>query len=105
MHRSLPIALALAALAACSSPETHANSALGARHPADPGSPEAPAYARSSALDGALAQPTVAPAHEAANPAEGARVLTCPMHPDIETTTPGSCPLCGMQLVPKAEQP
>ena len=27
---------------------------------------------------------------------------TCPMHPEIETRTPGSCPKCGMALVPIA---
>ena len=26
---------------------------------------------------------------------------TCPMHPDVVTSSPGSCPKCGMQLVPK----
>jgi P-type Cu+ transporter len=25
---------------------------------------------------------------------------TCPMHPDIKTDAPGSCPACGMALVP-----
>jgi Cu+-exporting ATPase len=37
-----------------------------------------------------------------ANPsAMGATVWTCPMHPEIERTEPGACPICGMDLEPK----
>ena len=25
---------------------------------------------------------------------------TCPMHPEIRSASPGTCPKCGMQLVP-----
>lgn len=28
------------------------------------------------------------------------RIYTCPMHPDVRTSAPGSCPRCGMALVP-----
>lgn len=28
-------------------------------------------------------------------------VYTCPMHPDVKSKTPGRCPECGMDLVPK----
>lgn len=27
---------------------------------------------------------------------------TCPMHPEVIQTGPGKCPICGMNLVPKA---
>lgn len=30
---------------------------------------------------------------------------TCPMHPEIQQPTPGSCPKCGMTLVPVAASP
>ncbi len=33
-------------------------------------------------------------------PANDARTYTCPMHPQIKQTGPGSCPLCGMALEP-----
>lgn len=28
-------------------------------------------------------------------------IYTCPMHPEVEQTGPGSCPICGMDLEPK----
>ena len=28
---------------------------------------------------------------------------TCPMHPNVKQDKPGSCPECGMNLVPKAK--
>jgi P-type Cu+ transporter len=31
---------------------------------------------------------------------EGARLYTCPMHPQIRQAGPGSCPICGMALEP-----
>lgn len=27
-------------------------------------------------------------------------VYTCPMHPDVRESRPGTCPECGMDLVP-----
>ena len=32
----------------------------------------------------------------------GAAGYTCPMHPEVKSATPGSCPKCGMALVPVA---
>jgi Cu+-exporting ATPase len=32
-------------------------------------------------------------------------VYTCPMHPQIRSDKPGNCPICGMKLVPKKEEP
>jgi uncharacterized Zn finger protein (UPF0148 family) len=29
---------------------------------------------------------------------------TCPMHPDVVQSTPGSCPICGMNLTPKSAE-
>ncbi|MCH7472239.1 efflux RND transporter periplasmic adaptor subunit [bacterium] len=30
-------------------------------------------------------------------------IYTCPMHPQIEQDHPGTCPICGMELVPRVE--
>ena len=35
-------------------------------------------------------------------PTEGPVVYTCPMHPEVVTEQPGSCPQCGMKLMPAA---
>ncbi|GAB5604806.1 heavy metal-binding domain-containing protein [Sideroxyarcus sp. TK5] len=34
--------------------------------------------------------------------AEEGPMYTCPMHPEIRQTYPGSCPKCGMQLAPES---
>lgn len=34
-------------------------------------------------------------------PQQGDRLFTCPMHPEVEQPSPGSCPKCGMALEPK----
>jgi len=38
--------------------------------------------------------------HDTASSTEQA-VYTCPMHPEVTSATPGTCPKCGMQLVKK----
>ena len=32
-------------------------------------------------------------------------VYSCPMHPEVKSSTPGDCPKCGMALVPEREVP
>src|SRR2546428_11135117 len=32
----------------------------------------------------------------------GSTIYTCPMHPEVRSTSPGTCPKCGMRLVPIA---
>src|SRR6266851_2252041 len=32
----------------------------------------------------------------------GSTIYTCPMHPEVRSTSPGTCPICGMKLVPIA---
>lgn len=41
--------------------------------------------------------------HDAETAATGT-TYTCPMHPQIVESAPGSCPVCGMNLVPVAKQ-
>ncbi|MEO6708397.1 MAG: heavy metal-binding domain-containing protein [Planctomycetota bacterium] len=40
------------------------------------------------------------PTQPAAEPAK-AQVYTCPMHPEVISSTPGKCPQCDMDLVLK----
>jgi FtsP/CotA-like multicopper oxidase with cupredoxin domain len=36
------------------------------------------------------------------DPPRAADTWTCPMHPEMISNTPGSCPICGMKLIPAA---
>lgn len=45
---------------------------------------------------------TVACREQAHEHAEETATYTCPMHPQIVQHTPGTCPICGMDLVPQA---
>ncbi|WP_275663346.1 heavy metal-binding domain-containing protein [Corallococcus macrosporus] len=82
--------------------------------PSNPDAPEAP----SAALPTAFTAPTPevpAPGNESegaehahhgasspvAAPDAGATVYTCPMHPEVRSRKPGTCPKCGMKLVPE----
>lgn len=50
---------------------------------------------------------TTAPAGQAQHEhdaADTANPFTCPMHPEVRAGQPGTCPKCGMRLVPR-EQP
>ncbi|HEX8618802.1 MAG TPA: efflux RND transporter periplasmic adaptor subunit [Thermoanaerobaculia bacterium] len=42
------------------------------------------------------------PAPQNAAAANAADVYICPMHPTVQQSTPGSCPICGMALVKRA---
>jgi membrane fusion protein, copper/silver efflux system len=39
----------------------------------------------------------------AASPEQGEKLYTCPMHPQVVQDHPGTCPICGMELVPKTD--
>ncbi len=38
-----------------------------------------------------------------ADQAGAGTVYTCPMHPHVQQSGPGKCPVCGMNLVPKPQ--
>ncbi len=64
------------------------------------------AHVRTAAIATAPAETPTAEALKARAPhgqaIEGARqTYTCPMHPEIVRSAPGSCPLCGMALEPR----
>ena len=45
------------------------------------------------------------PKTPANNPPPAAAMYACPMHPQIQATFPGSCPICRMALQPKGSSP
>lgn len=77
-------------------------------HPARPGTPRAfEPVPDPFAVDPTYGLADVADAHEGHGPsgvatdATGDQVLyTCPMHPEVVRSAPGSCPECGMTLHP-----
>jgi hypothetical protein len=68
----------------------------GARHPGHPAAPAG--YQR---VELASVSEHAAPE---ASPGEVV-VYTCPMHPEVVSSAPGTCPKCGMKLVPKPTPP
>lgn len=88
MRRSKPILVCLLGMvAAC------ADGALPAPHSADdPSNPNAPEASIATIPSGAASDAG------AAAPQQGP--YTCPMHPEVVRDAPGSCPKCGMALVP-----
>jgi hypothetical protein len=92
--RTLIGTLAPLALAACAGgPDFEAMT----DHPGHPDAASAP----TTALPGTLG-PVAAEGSDAAETAADAVLYTCPMHPEIVRSEPGTCPICGMNLVPKA---
>ncbi len=53
--------------------------------------------------DGGTAVATTAVATSHTATVEGSTDWTCPMHPEVSEPGPGSCPKCGMPLVPRSE--
>jgi hypothetical protein len=104
------VALATLALAACSpGPAPVATSPNDPSNPRAPegASPLAPANQPAEAPGGAHdhghmhGAPNAAGAGSAAPSPGQAVVYTCPMHPEVTSPSPGQCPKCGMNLVPK----
>ncbi len=98
MKQAVLIALVSVVLGGCASGEL----VVPADHPASPhaASAELPEVAALSPGYGS-ASTAEAPAHTHDHAAPTATVYTCPMHPEITRSEPGSCPICKMDLVPK----
>jgi len=84
--------------------------------PADAEAPEAATPPPAPALAGEADPKGLEPAGDTAKPAvghEGHSMLaaprptdkeyTCPMHPEVKQSSPGSCTKCGMQLVKRTD--
>jgi hypothetical protein len=73
----------------------------GTQHPGHPGAPEGYAAAELTALpDDAKRDGSGAAGSQAE-----ATLYVCPMHPEVISSAPGTCPKCGMKLVPKPNPP
>ncbi|HEY8946814.1 MAG TPA: heavy metal-binding domain-containing protein [Polyangiaceae bacterium] len=59
----------------------------------------------STADDSSHTHDSVSPASPSDGNAAPAVRYTCPMHPEIVRGEPGTCPKCGMKLVPKGKDP
>ncbi len=91
--------LLLLSLSACAS-AAGTFEPLAANHPANPRAAEAPIEDPAPFLRGETKPP---PAAAPAPPATTAAYV-CPMHPEVGAAEPGTCPKCGMQLVPRAKE-
>ncbi len=101
--RSLFLFLIPFLLSACAT-ATGSFQPLGSNHPANPQAPEVPITDPSAFLrmegDEASAKDHSSMSPDKTTPAStGAYV--CPMHAEISSDQPGSCPKCGMKLVPR----
>ena len=119
MPRALLIAVAALLLVACASAVRLAPIASGSV--ADPHSPEPPPPAASQTLlPDASSKNTAAPVVPTEGTGHGATthaghqedksmsspiVYTCPMHPEVRSDASGTCPKCGMKLVPMKPTP
>lgn len=82
-------------VAACGAGDMHV--ATSRDDPSNPAAPEG--VSRPRAAPGATNGSSVH-AHASAD-AGALTVYTCPMHPEVTSPKPGTCPTCGMHLVPK----
>jgi membrane fusion protein, copper/silver efflux system len=71
--------------------------------------PEPPGTSRSMPTPHQRAGPAApvasSPASSAMSSSQPAIDYTCPMHPEVHSTTPGKCPKCDMDLEPRPRQP
>ena len=119
MPRALPMIAAALMSVACVTAVRLAPVTTGSA--ADPHSPEPPPTAASPTLRLDSPSQNTAALHAAAesggqgattNAAHredksmpSATVYTCPMHPEVRSDQPGTCPKCGMKLVPAKPAP
>lgn len=107
MRRTLCTLASILFIAACVSEPKKRPAAL---DPSNPDAPEAPVASQPTAFAAPSSQVPVPShareggdhaQHAASTPDAGVTIYTCPMHPEVRSTQPGTCPKCGMTLVPE----
>jgi hypothetical protein len=73
----------------------------GKQHPGHPGAAEG--YAKADV--GALGEDARQGHDDHGGSHREAAIYTCPMHPEVVSSAPGTCPKCGMKLVPQPTPP
>lgn len=74
------------------------------KDPSNPAAPEGVTQASSATQTSSAAQASSATQTSVESSAvadAGPTIYTCPMHPQITSPSPGRCPICGMNLVPR----
>ena len=92
-RRRIIVLFGVANLGACANGALPARSA---RHPGHPGASEGQTAVELASVSGHAAPE--------ASGGEGT-IYVCPMHPEVVSSAPGTCPKCGMKLVPKPTPP
>ena len=98
------VSLSFFVLIGAAGPAACANGTLprpGTQHPAHAAAPEGYAAVELAAMTEDAKHDHAGPG---GSPAE-ATLYVCPMHPEVVSSTPGTCPKCGMKLVPKPAPP
>jgi hypothetical protein len=76
------------------------------RSPAlDPSNPDGAESAPLSAWAASQEPPVPSGTPIAAGSADAAQVYSCPMHPEVQSSQPGKCPKCGMNLTVRKGNP
>jgi hypothetical protein len=72
---------------------------VGRLEPEQPTEPMPPRPASTKAISNRTTVPTPALAQSASSATSSDAFYNCPMHPEVQSTTRGKCPKCGMDLV------